>query len=369
MTTLLDRPPFGDRDDALFLREMIALTERHLEGSVEYRRIVDSIFDFRFSVFAGRSSQDESPCGAPKIENRKSTTDLPFVHVSVFKHLLLRTNSGAVQRVLRSSGTSGAAASRIALDDESSALQSRSSTAILADFVGAEHAPLLVVDHSSSLRQRGEISARVAAAMSLRPLASSITFLLSDAGDPASVKWRDVAEAATNTTHLRVYGFTSALWQAWRAGVPEDVATLLRDRRIDFVHSGGWKRLEAEQVSRDDFDALLLRNSGPGSRVVDYYGLVEQVGIVFPLCEAGYRHVPAWAGVIVRDPYTLAPLHGETGMLQLMNVLARGGPYHSVLTEDLGREVDGPCACGRKGQRFELLGRVPKAETRGCANV
>lgn len=353
MTALLDRPPFGDRDDALFLHEMIALTEHHLEGSAEYRRIVDSVIDVRSST----------------VEGRTSAAELPFVHVSVFKHLLLRTNSGAPQRVLRSSGTSGAAASRIALDDESSALQSRSSTAILADFVGTDLAPLLVVDHSSSLRQRGEISARVAAAMSLRPLASSITFLLSDAGDPASVKWGDVAAAAASAPHLRVYGFTSALWQAWRAGVPEDVAALLRERRIDFVHSGGWKRLEAEQVSRADFDALLLRHSGAGSRVVDYYGLVEQVGVVFPLCEAGFRHVPAWAGVIVRDPWTLAPLHGETGMLQLINILARGGPYHSVLTEDLGREVGGPCACGRKGQRFELLGRVPKAETRGCANV
>jgi hypothetical protein len=345
MTTLLDRPPFGDRDDPLFLREMTALTRHHLDGSPELRRMW------------------------PEWRGAESIEELPFVHVSVFKYLLLRTGGGASQRLLRSSGTSGASASRIALDDESSALQSRSSTAILSDFVGEETAPLLVVDHSSSLRQRGEISARVAAAMSLRPLATSITFLLAEPGNPASVRWSEVAEAAGRSRHLRVYGFTTALWKAWTAGVPAEVAALLRERRVDFVHSGGWKRLEAERVSREDFDALLLRDSGPGSRVVDYYGLVEQVGVVFPLCGAGYRHVPAWGGLVVRDPYTLAPLAHETGMLQLMNVLARGAPYHSVLTEDLGRMAEGNCECGRRGTRFELQGRIPMAETRGCANV
>jgi Acyl-protein synthetase, LuxE len=56
-------------------------------------------------------------------------------------------------------------------------------------------------------------------------------------------------------------------------------------------------------------------------------------------------------------------------MLQLLNVLAHGAPYHSVLTEDLGRLAEGQCPCGRPGRRFQLLGRVPKAELRGCANV
>jgi hypothetical protein len=60
---------------------------------------------------------------------------------------------------------------------------------------------------------------------------------------------------------------------------------------------------------------------------------------------------------------------GKSGMLQLLNPLAYGAPYHSVLTEDLGRIIPGTCACGRAGRQFELLGRVPKAELRGCANV
>lgn len=344
MNELLDRPPFGARDDHRFLGEMLALTEHHLAGCAEYRAM--------WRGWRGAATIDA----------------LPFVHVGVFKHILLRTGGAASQRVLRSSGTTGSTTSRIALDDESSALQARSSTAILADFVGSDAAPLLVVDHASSLRQRGEISARVAAAMSLRPLASDIVFVLAEANQPRSVKWNEVAAAAALTAHLRVYGFTSMLWEAWSQPIPSGAAAALRSVRVDFVHSGGWKRLENQRVTREQFDAALLRDAGPESRVIDYYGLVEQVGMVFPLCAAGFRHVPAWAGVVVRDPWTLQPA-GE-GMLQLLNVLAKGAPYHSVLTEDLGRLADdGVCACGREGTRFELLGRIPKAETRGCANV
>jgi len=344
MTALLDMPPFAARDAGRFLDEMVALTRHHLAGCPEYRRI--------WPAWNGATSAEE----------------LPFVHAGVFKHVLLRT-AAVTQRILRSSGTSGAATSRIALDEESSALQSRSSTAILSDFIGSEITPLLVVDHSSALRQRGEISARIAAAMSLRPLASEIVFLLGRASDPASIQWDVVAEVLRRKSHLRVYGFTTMLWQAWRSGMPSSVARQITETRIDFVHSGGWKKLEAEQVTPADFNVALLRDAGDGSRVIDYYGLVEQVGVVYPLCNAGFRHVAAWAEVVVRDPYTLQPIHDGVGMLQLMNVLARGAPYHSVLTEDLGRIAAGPCPCGRDGRRFELLGRVPKAETRGCANV
>ena len=103
--------------------------------------------------------------------------------------------------------------------------------------------------------------------------------------------------------------------------------------------------------------------------MVDFYGLAEQAGVIYPLCSHGFRHVPVWANVIVREPGSLEPLLGTVGQLQLQNTLALGAPYHSVLTEDLGRLATGQCPCGRGGKRFELLGRIPKAEVRGCANV
>ena len=126
---------------------------------------------------------------------------------------------------------------------------------------------------------------------------------------------------------------------------------------VDFVHSGGWKKLEAIRVDRATLDQALLGACAPGSRVVDFYGLVEQNGILFPLCAAGFRHAPLWSEVIVRDPFSMLPLgDGQEGLLQLLNPLPRGAPSHSVLTEDVGRRVAGECLCGWKGRRFELIG-------------
>ena len=355
MSPLLDQPPYAGRDEAGFLAEMNALTWHHLAGCPEYPQ-----------VWPGFPAG-----GAARVE------DLPFLHVGLFKHLALTTRAEGLrhERTLLSSATTGGNSSRIVLDADSSALQSRSSQAILEDFLGPSQRQLLVLDHPSSLRRRGEVSARVAAAMSLRPLARDIHFLLATPEEPASLKTDALAALLAETgpdEGVLIYGFTWMLHLGWRSErFPDALREALRGRRVDFVHSGGWKKLESLKVGRAEFDARLLDGLHPASRVLDFYGLVEQVGIVYPLCPAGFRHVPRWADVLARDPFTAAPLGpGAAGQLQLLNAISRGAPYHSVLTEDLAAlEPPGDCPCGRAGKRFTLLGRVPKAESRGCANV
>ena len=103
--------------------------------------------------------------------------------------------------------------------------------------------------------------------------------------------------------------------------------------------------------------------------MTDFYGLVEQVGLIYPLCEAGFRHVPVWADAYVRDSLSMQAIEGTPGQLQLVNVISFGAPYHSVLTEDMATMAAGDCDCGRVGKRFQLIGRMPQAEMRGCANV
>lgn len=350
MSQLLVKPPYGPRDDATLLSELNALTRHHRAGCPEYARIWPGLAD------------------AERLE------DVPFVHVGLFKRLALRTRTEASstrERAVLSSATTSGTSSRIYLDESSAHLQGESSTSILRDFVGGAKRPLLVLDSARSLAQRREMSARLAAAMSLQALATEIFFILPNVEEPQSVRWDVVADVLSQHDDLLVYGFTYILWLAFGAAgnVPDEVKTLLRGKRVHFIHSGGWKKLEAISVDRATFDGALLDGLDGSSRVVDFYGLVEQIGVVYPLCEQGFRHVPVWADVIVREATTLEPLIGEVGQLQFMNPLAWSAPYHSVLTEDIGQIVPGRCDCGREGPRFELLGRVPKAELRGCANV
>jgi hypothetical protein len=347
MTQLLDQPPYATRDDDTLLHELVDLTRWHLAGCEEYRRVWPAWVD------------------------AADFPSLPFLHVSGFKHVGYRTTHEGLHhhRVLTSSSTTGASPSRISLDDVSSELQSRSTTAILRDFIGDAPRPLVVLDDAQNLRKRNEVSARIAAALGLRSLTTEIHFVVNDRGATPATNWHAVASVLEHHTDIVVYGFTWMLWAAWAAlDPPAEVAALLERTRVAFVHSGGWKRMEANRVDREMFDAALLRRVASGSQVVDYYGLVEQIGVVFPLCSAGVRHVPRWAYAVVRDPWTLAPTD-DVGLLQLLNPLAKGAPYHSVLTEDLAKRVSGLCACGRSGEAFELIGRLPKSEARGCADA
>lgn len=349
MSKLLDKSPYSERDEIRFLAEANELTLHHINGCPQFS-----------NIWPGWNTSG-------RIE------DLPFLHVGTFKHVNFKTQAHETrfERILKSSATTSSSPSLIHLDAKSSELQGRSSSAILRDFLGEEKRPLLVLDSSKSLLQRGEVSARVAAAMSLRPLASDIVFLLDQAEDPTSLNWQRLQCTLESHENLIIYGFTWILWLAWgQMRKPPEIRKLLEGKNICFVHSGGWKKLESLSVRHEELGRVLLQDLASGSRVIDFYGLVEQIGIIYPLCEFGYRHVPRWADVIIRDPFTLESLPDmESGMLQLINTLAWGAPYHSVLTEDHGRIIPGQCPCGRSGKRFELLGRVPKAEVRGCANV
>lgn len=349
MSRLLASAPYLARDDQTFVGEMCAITEHHARLCPEF----------------GRVACGPQPAGESPLER------LPFVHVGLFKRMsLVSAMPGArAARTVLSSSTTGIS-SRVMVDQESSRLQAESSRSILGDFVGSGRRTLLILDSAKSLRKRDEFGARIMAAMSLKPFASEVYFLLDDPTDPASVKAEQIDCALRNSADLLVYGFSWILWQAWmNAVLPLALSTELARRSVTFVHSGGWKRLDHARVDPATFSAGLLGTVGPGSMVLDYYGLVEQMGIVFPLCASGSRHVPRWADVIVRDSWTLEPLSERPGQLQLMNSITFGSPCHNVLTEDLGRLLPGDCSCGRRGRRFEFLGRVPRAEVRGCANV
>ena len=75
--------------------------------------------------------------------------------------------------------------------------------------------------------------------------------------------------------------------------------------------------------------------------------------------------------MIIRDETDWKPsATGAPGVVEVVSLLPRSYPGHAILTEDLG-VIDGvdDCRCGRMGRRFHILGRVPKAEIRGCSDT
>jgi phenylacetate-coenzyme A ligase PaaK-like adenylate-forming protein len=166
---------------------------------------------------------------------------------------------------------------------------------------------------------------------------------------------------------LLVFGFTFMIWQH----LAEPLASAGIDlSRATLVHSGGWKKMAEARVSSEAFKGRLADAFGLRD-VHDFYGMVEQVGSVYFECPAGFFHPPNFADVLVRDPVTweLAP-DGASGVVEVLSLLPRSYPGHALLTEDLGvvHGVD-DCPCGRLGRRFTILGRLPKAEIRGCSDT
>ena len=136
------------------------------------------------------------------------------------------------------------------------------------------------------------------------------------------------------------------------------------------IHGGGWKKLQDQAVDsaafRNDFRNLCGLNS-----IHDYYGMVEQTGSIYIECEEGFFHAPEYADIFIRSHNDFSELPvGERGVIQTLSILPLSYPGISLLTEDEGVlcGID-DCSCGRKGKYFKILGRLPKAELRGCSDT
>ena len=330
-------PPFGHAQgekDAWLLAGLKDLTARHISACPAYGAWVRAMF--------------------PGWEAAKRIAELPWLPVGVFKsHDLRSVPEDAVVRILTSSGTSGQAVSRIALDASTAKAQTRALSAIMQAVLGPKRLPMLIVDSRAAITGGGALSARGAAILGMMPFGARHAF------------WLDGEAEAFLVAHggapFLIFGMTAQVW------------THLRDSGADLshgilIHGGGWKTLAAQGVSNAQFKAELKQRTGL-DRVVNFYGMAEQVGSVFLEGADDFLHSAAAADVIIRDPQTLAEQpHGVPGLIQVVSLLPGSYPGHSILTEDWG-VVETVDAGDWKGKAFTVQGRIPQAELRGCSDV
>jgi len=301
--------------------------------------------------------------------------ELPYLPVGTFKANppLTLVAPDSIVRTLASSATTGQTPSRVALDAQTSKRMIKGVTAILSDFIGPRRRPYLVIDTPETVAGQGELGARGAAIHGLRSFATELVCCLKGSGGELEideVKLLDFA-ARWREADVLVYGFTYVVWQHFVLPLKAR-GIKLNMPNIRLLHSGGWKRLQEQAVTREAFAAGVSAVFGCAeSRVLDFYGMVENVGVIYPDCDQGHKHVPAFAYVIVRDPLTLRPVAvGQQGVVQVCSALPTSYPGFLVLTDDIAEVIlhDG-CPCGRRGIAFRFVKRVPKAEIRGCGNI
>jgi Acyl-protein synthetase, LuxE len=105
-------------------------------------------------------------------------------------------------------------------------------------------------------------------------------------------------------------------------------------------------------------------------RIYNFYGMVEQLGSIFVEDEGGCLYPPDFAEVIIRNPATWQPARdGESGIIQVLSLLPRSYPGHSLLTEDLGVLTLTDSVSGTPKRGLRVLGRLPRTELRGCSDA
>ena len=129
--------------------------------------------------------------------------------------------------------------------------------------------------------------------------------------------------------------------------------------------------MESEKISKDAFNNAAAKLFGIDPiDVIDIYGFTEQMGLNYPDCQCGCKHVSIYSDVLVRDVTTKEVLPvGKEGMLEFITPIPHSYPGNVVLTDDIGLIVEGDCPYGRKGKRFIINGRLKKAEIRGCGDI
>jgi phenylacetate-coenzyme A ligase PaaK-like adenylate-forming protein len=348
----LDYAPYAyghERKSELLLGAMRQLVQWHAAQSEAYRRVLQ-----------GLSLQPE---------HLKRLEDVPYLPVRLFKEFdLLSVERDKIFKTMTSSGTSGQQVSRIYLDKETAAMQTKVLSRLMTDVLGKKRIPMLVVDSPTVLKDRLAFSARGAGILGFSMFGQDVTYALDESMQldvPAVMAFLD----RHPDSPIFVFGFTFMIWQHLVQPLQQRKQRLPLERAI-VLHGGGWKKLQDQAVDNTAFRAAIEQVCG-ALRVVNYYGMVEQTGSLFMECEHGCLHAPVYSDVLVRRLYDFSPAAiGEAGVIEVLSILPRSYPGHALLTEDMGVILgEDDCPCGRLGKYFHVHGRLEQAEVRGCSDT
>jgi len=128
--------------------------------------------------------------------------------------------------------------------------------------------------------------------------------------------------------------------------------------------------MEKESISPTAFRKM-LRDVAGIRRVHDYYGMAEQTGTIHMECENGHYHASVYGDVIIRRPHDFSLAEaGEEGIIQVLSILPKSYPGHSLLTGDKGILLgEDDCTCGRLGKYFKITGRIENTGLKGCSDA
>jgi len=292
--------------------------------------------------------------------------EIPPVPTGAFKELPLRCfHALATKHTFRTSGTSSERRGALYLDTlelyEASLLPSFEA-GVLPELIGTRgRMPILVLAPSPAEADDSSLSHMFGVVLARRGAAGSDYFVRRGRLELASLALAlEAAIAKRSAIALcgTAFSFVHLLEAMEQAGRQ---LALPPDTRI--METGGFKG-RARTLTREELYAELHERLGvPPAQIVNQYGMTElgsqfYDSVLVRPSTPRHKLAPPWTRVRIVDPETGWDVpSGEVGLLQIVD-LANTGSVLAVQTADLGRELPGG---------FEVLGRSPGAEERGCS--
>ena len=272
-----------------------------------------------------------------------SITEIPFLPIELFKTHAVYCGTDAAQHLFTSSTTTGMAPARHPVADLS--IYEESFTRAFSLFMDAPQCYTILALLPSYAERQGS------------SLVYMVKSLMQQSGaSPNGFYLHNHTELLHRLIELRDRGVRTLLF-----GVAFALLDFVKNHHLHFpdleiVETGGMKGRGVE-LTRTELHQRIGSGFGT-SRIYSEYGMAELLSQAYSK-ERGLFLSPPWMRVWVRDvhdPYRSLPL-GQKGGINVID-LANRYSCSFIETQDLGILY--------ANNAFELLGRIPHSELRGC---
>jgi len=329
-----------------FFKEISKLTKFHYNNSKEYKKIINLLYPEKII---------------------KTVDSIPFIPAKLFKDMDLKSiPDNKVFKILESSGTSGGKPSKIYLDKENAKRQTLVLNEIVSNILGKKRIPMLIIDEKKNIFNPKKFDAKTAAILGFSLFGNSHHYLIED----KKINYKNLNNFLDkySTSNFLIFGFTSYIYQFLLKDFEKNKIKKNFSKGI-LIHGGGWKKMEAIKISNKIFkkklnEKLKLQN------IFNYYGLIEQTGSIFFECQnCNCFTTSKYSDVLIRDKNFKILPSNKKGFIQLLSLLPKSYPGHSIITEDIGEIIDNNCNSCFGKKKFLVHGRAEKSEVRGCSDI
>lgn len=330
------------------------------DDETRFARIALDLFAFQFAHCEPYRRFCEGRGVVP--DGIRDWREIPPVPTGAFKELAL--TSFPLERavhVFRTSGTSTSARGVIHLDTlalyEASLLPTFRRF-LLPDLAPGARAHIVALAPSPADAPDSSLTHMFHVAM--RELGDAESFFaLGDGALDAKRVIRHLSDCEEDGPPLLLCGAAFAFVHLLDAMEAEGVALSLPPR-VRVMETGGFKGRARERTRDELYGEIEARLGVPAARIVNQYGMTELgsqfYDSIFARPDEPRRKLgPPWCRVRIVDPRSGEP--ATRGALHVFD-LANAGSVLAIQTADLGHDL---------GTGFEVIGREPGAEARGCS--